>query len=49
MTQKFARYSPDVEQIESDFEQTLQQVLELSIWRRWVVSRTSWIAIRSAR
>ena len=24
MTQKFVRYSPDVEQIEPDFEQTLQ-------------------------
>lgn len=28
MTQKFVRYSPDVEQEEPDFEQTLQQVLD---------------------
>ena len=28
MTQKFVRYSPDVEQIEPDFEQTLQQILD---------------------
>ncbi|RPH54270.1 MAG: catalase, partial [Acidobacteria bacterium] len=28
MTQKFVRYSPDVEQEEPDFEQTLQQVID---------------------
>src|SRR5215470_16873425 len=28
MTQKFVRYSPDVEQVEPGFEQTLQQVLD---------------------
>lgn len=28
MTQKFVRYSPDVEQEEPDFEQTMQQVLD---------------------
>ena len=28
MTQKFVSYSPDVEQEEPDFEQTLQQVLD---------------------
>ena len=28
MTQKFVRYSPDVEHIEPDFEQTLQTVLD---------------------
>ncbi len=28
MTQKFVRYSPDVEHIEPDFDQTLQQVLD---------------------
>src|ERR1041385_3588081 len=28
MTQNFVRYSPDVEQIEPAFEQTLQQVLD---------------------
>ena len=28
MTQNFVHYSPDVEQLESDFEQTLQTVLD---------------------
>jgi hypothetical protein len=28
MIQKFVRYSPDVEHIEPDFEQTLKQVLD---------------------
>jgi hypothetical protein len=28
MTQNFVRYSPDVEQLEPDFEQTLQTVLD---------------------
>jgi hypothetical protein len=28
MTQKFVRYSPDVEQMEPDFEQSLQTVLD---------------------
>jgi len=28
MTQKFVRYSPDVEQEEPGFEETLQQVLD---------------------
>ena len=28
MTRKFVRYSPDVEQEEPDFEQTLQQVID---------------------
>jgi hypothetical protein len=32
MTQKFVRYSPDVEHIEPDFEQTLQQVLSALRW-----------------
>jgi len=28
MTQNFVRYNPDVEQLEPDFEQTLQTVLD---------------------